>query len=97
MIAIIIPDVPHSVETAEFRRQKIQESVTKEMLEVKFKGGFETFNDMNDRMQREAAKIMEGVVDEIADDQDEAMNNNPGTISDSMVNLNKNEEERSKA
>ena len=39
---------------------------------------------------------MEGVVDDIADDQNEAMEN-PGTISDSMIALNKNEESRSKA
>ncbi len=43
MIAIIIPDLPHTVQTAEYRRQKIQESVTKEMLELKFKEGYETF------------------------------------------------------
>ncbi len=97
MIAIIIPDVPHTVQTAEYRRQKIQESVTKEMLELKFKGGFETFQDMNDRMQREAAKIMENVVEEIAGDQDEAVDDNPGMISDSMVALNKDEASRTKA
>ncbi len=67
------------------------------MLELKFKGGFETFQDMNDRMQREAAKIMENVVEEIAGDQEEAVDDNPGMISDSMVALNKDEASRTKA
>ena len=59
VIALIIPDVPAHVKEDEFRRELIVEQVQRELNEVKMKGGHESFQDMTDRLQREATKIME--------------------------------------
>ena len=62
VIALVIPDVPHKVVQDEFRRIKIEEQVVKELLEIKYEGKHETFQDMQERMQREAQKIIEAQV-----------------------------------
>jgi len=59
LIALIIPDVPYKVQTDERRRIKIIEKVQKELLEVKYAGNHETFEDMMVRLQRESSKIIE--------------------------------------
>ena len=70
LMALIIPDVPHKVIQDEFRRVKISAQVTKELLEIKFKGGHESFTDMTERLQREAADIMEkAMAEDVAADQ----------------------------
>ena len=56
---MLIPDVPAHVKEDEFRRELIVEQVQKELNEVKMKGGYESFQDMTDRLQREVTKIME--------------------------------------
>ena len=58
-IALIIPDVPAKVITEEFRRTKIEESVVKELLDIKYKGKHETFMEMQERISREQAEIVE--------------------------------------
>ena len=59
LIALIIPDVPAKVITEEFRRTKIEESVVKELLDIKYKGKHETFMDIQERLTRQAAEIIE--------------------------------------
>ena len=59
LIALIIPDVPARVVTEEFRRTKIEESVVKELLDIKYKGKHETFMDIQERLTRQAAEIIE--------------------------------------
>ena len=51
--------MPAHVKEDEFRRELIVEQVQRELNEVKMKGGHESFQDMTDRLQREATKIME--------------------------------------
>ena len=55
VLAMIIPDVPHKVVSDEFRRERISAQVVKELLEIKFKGGHESFTDMTERLQKEAS------------------------------------------
>jgi len=50
LIALIIPDNPKAVQTSEYRRQKITDSVNKELLELKFKGGHKTFLEMTEEL-----------------------------------------------
>ena len=52
VIAAIIPDVPRKVTEDEFKRVKIEDQVKKELIEDKYTGDHETFNDMNDRLAR---------------------------------------------
>ena len=59
IIALVIPDVPHKVQEDEFRRIKIVEKVQKELLEIKYAGNHESFEDMTARMQREASHLIE--------------------------------------
>lgn len=59
VIALIIPDVPFKVQEDEFRRQKVEDKVQKELLELKFAGNHETFDDEMNRLQRQAAKSVE--------------------------------------
>ena len=47
------------------RREKLVEQVTKEFVQIKLSGNFESFEDMNERLQREASQEIER---EIADD-----------------------------
>lgn len=68
VIALVIPDVPYKVQEDEFRRVKIIEKVQKELLEIKYAGNHETFEDITARLQREAAKHIE---DEIKRENDE--------------------------
>jgi len=50
LIALVIPDNPAAVQTAEYRRQKITESVNRELIELKFKGGHKTFVEMTEEL-----------------------------------------------
>ena len=56
VISLLIPDVPFKVREAEFRRNKIEDAVQKELIELKISGNHETFQDMNDRLTKEAAE-----------------------------------------
>ena len=62
VIALIIPDVPKKVVETEFRRSKIETQVQRELLDIKYKGNHESFQDITERLQREAAKIIEDQV-----------------------------------
>ena len=46
VVALVIPDVPREVINNEFRRETIEQSSYKEMMDYKYKGGHETFDDM---------------------------------------------------
>lgn len=59
VIALLIPDVPFKVTEDEFRREMIEEKVQKELLEIKYAGNHESFQDMTTRLQRTAAEIVE--------------------------------------
>lgn len=50
VIALMIPDVPKSVTDAEMRRAKVVEQVTREMFDLKAKGGHETMQDVMTRL-----------------------------------------------
>ena len=58
-LALVIPDVPIKVVEDEFRRTNVEQQVIKQLLEIKYSGNHETFQDMQDRLQRQAAEIME--------------------------------------
>ena len=55
MIAAIIPDVPRKVTDDEFKRLKIEDAVKKELMDEKNYGDHETYKDMTERLQKEAA------------------------------------------
>ena len=57
VMALVIPDVPAKIREAEFRRQSVEASSHKEMVDFKLKHGYETFDDINNRLQREATRI----------------------------------------
>ena len=59
VIALVIPDVPHKVQQDELRREKIIEQAQTEVLSLKMSGKHESFQDMTQRLQREAAAVME--------------------------------------
>ena len=56
VVALLIPDVPKSVQQAEMHRVKVIEQVNREMFDLKAKGGHETMEDTMARLQREAAE-----------------------------------------
>ena len=56
-IAIVIPNLPRSVSEDEKRRQKIDNEVKKELIELKYDGEHETFKEMTERHQKKAAKV----------------------------------------
>ena len=70
VIALIIPDVPAKVTADEKKRELIMDQVEKELFEVKLKGGHESFQDMTDRLQREATKIMEETLQRQAEEEE---------------------------
>ena len=58
VIAAIIPDVPRKVTDDEFKRLKIEDAVKKELMDEKNYGDHETYKDMTERLQKEAAKVV---------------------------------------
>ena len=58
VIAAIIPDVPRKVTDDEFKRIKIEDAVKKELMDEKNYGDHETYKDMTERLQKEAAKVV---------------------------------------
>ena len=52
IVSILIPDVTKRVVDAGFKRQIVVEKVKKELTQMKNKSGLESFEDMNDRLQR---------------------------------------------
>ena len=70
VIALIIPDVPYKVQEDEFKRVKILEKVQKELLEIKIAGNHEDFEDMTNRLQREASKLIEADMKREADEKE---------------------------
>ena len=67
VIAAIIPDVPRKVTEDEFKRVKIEDAVKKELIEDKYTGEHETFTDMTERLQKQAAQAMKEELAEAAD------------------------------
>ena len=67
VIAMIIPDLPFSVTQAEMKREKQFEQANRELLEIKVKGNQESFQDMQERLQREAASAQAAMIDEMDD------------------------------
>ena len=70
VIAAIIPDVPRKVVEDEFKRQRIEDAVKKELIELKIEGGHETFADIEEKLQKEAADVMKEQIAKEAENQD---------------------------
>ena len=70
VIALIIPDVPYKVQEDEFKRVKIIDKVQKELLEIKIAGNHEDFEDMINRLQRDASKLIEADMKREADEKE---------------------------
>ena len=57
VIAMIIPDVPVTVREAEERRVKIVEQVTRDFVQIKIEGKFETIEETMERLRKENADL----------------------------------------
>ena len=55
VVALIIPDLPFSVTQAELKREKQIEQANRELLDYKLKGNHESFQDMQEKLQKQAA------------------------------------------